>query len=277
MVAPPVAVGGVGGSGTRVGAALLRILGYSIGCDLNESLDNLWFTFLFKRRSVLLESDANFEELASLFFANLAGTCRISEPQLARLRRLADDARMAHSREWLVGRLDSFVRSASRGAVATPWAWKEPNTHVVIDRLFEVDERLRYLHFVRHPLDMVMSDNQNQLQTWGPIFLNRDVVIDRRTSLTFWCEVQRRAATLVSQRPDRAMLVDFDALCDAPDRFCRELAAFLGVAPNDDMIAEARALVQRPRSTGRHKRLDLHHFNEADLRYIVELGYDIRS
>jgi hypothetical protein len=51
-----VAIGGVGGSGTRLGAALLQVLGYYIGDDLNESLDNLWFTLLFKRRSILLEN-----------------------------------------------------------------------------------------------------------------------------------------------------------------------------------------------------------------------------
>ena len=49
----PVAVGGVGGSGTRLIAQVLLELGYYLGGDLNESLDNLWFTLLFKRREVL--------------------------------------------------------------------------------------------------------------------------------------------------------------------------------------------------------------------------------
>ena len=47
--AEPVAVGGVGGSGTRIVAHLLRELGFDIGDDLNESLDDLCFTALFKR------------------------------------------------------------------------------------------------------------------------------------------------------------------------------------------------------------------------------------
>src|SRR5947207_2715003 len=45
----PVAVGGVGGSGTRVVAALLREAGVYLGADLNDSLDNLWFRLLFRR------------------------------------------------------------------------------------------------------------------------------------------------------------------------------------------------------------------------------------
>lgn len=46
-----VVIGGVGGSGRRVGADLLRLLGYYIGDDPNEPPDNIWFTPLSKRRS----------------------------------------------------------------------------------------------------------------------------------------------------------------------------------------------------------------------------------
>ena len=46
----PIVIGGVGGSGTRVLAEILRSLDIFIGNDLNESLDNLTYTLLFKRR-----------------------------------------------------------------------------------------------------------------------------------------------------------------------------------------------------------------------------------
>jgi hypothetical protein len=45
----PVAVGGVGGSGTRVIASLVSSLGYQIGNNLNRAQDDLTFTVLFKR------------------------------------------------------------------------------------------------------------------------------------------------------------------------------------------------------------------------------------
>ena len=44
-----IAVGGVGGSGTRLIAAFLDRLGIYMGDDQNESLDNLWFNLLFKQ------------------------------------------------------------------------------------------------------------------------------------------------------------------------------------------------------------------------------------
>ena len=46
----PVVIGGVGGSGTRVIAEILRELKFFIGNDLNGPLDNLTYTLLFKRK-----------------------------------------------------------------------------------------------------------------------------------------------------------------------------------------------------------------------------------
>jgi hypothetical protein len=37
------------------------------------------------------------------------------------------------------------------------WGWKEPNTHVVLDRLWAELPRLKYVHVRRHGLDMAFS------------------------------------------------------------------------------------------------------------------------
>ena len=63
----PVAIGGVGGSGTRLIAQFLNSLGYYMGDNLNPSADNLWFTLLFKRVDILETSDAEFHELVDMF------------------------------------------------------------------------------------------------------------------------------------------------------------------------------------------------------------------
>jgi len=59
----PVVVGGVGGSGTRVIARMLVNLGYYIGDDLNDALDNLWFVLLFNYLDIL---DVAFDEFGGL-------------------------------------------------------------------------------------------------------------------------------------------------------------------------------------------------------------------
>lgn len=52
------AIGGVGGSGTRAAAMLVRNCGAWIGDDLNLAFDNLAFTLMFTRASVLTDSNA---------------------------------------------------------------------------------------------------------------------------------------------------------------------------------------------------------------------------
>jgi hypothetical protein len=272
---PPVAIGGVGGSGTRVGAALLRLLGYDIGPDLNGALDNLWFTLLFKRRAILLESDGDFSRLAQLFFRRLAGHGAGSEAERDGVWRLARQARLQHPPDWLADRARSFLTDAEPVTESTAWGWKEPNTHVVIERLFAVHPRLRYVHFVRHPLDMAASNNNNQLQLWGPVFLNRDVTIDAHDALAYWCAAHRRVTAFMERWPDRTRLVDFDALCDEPARHHDEIAAFLACGPDSGSAVRFGTFIDRSRSSGRFKRFGTRHFDPADLEYVAGLGYDV--
>jgi hypothetical protein len=273
----PVAIGGVGGSGTRVGAALLGLLGYYIGDDLNDALDNLWFTLLFKRRSVVSDTESDFRDLAAMFFARMSGALVLSAKQRERIWQLCDDERQQHPREWLVGRAESFIAGDHEPIEGVPWGWKEPNTHVVIERLFAIKSDLRYIHFVRHPLDMALSENQNQLQTWGSLLLKRDVRVDARHSLAYWCEAHRRAMTFMSRWPERTLLVDFDALCQAPAAAAEAVAALLGLSAPDAVLSGIVELVQPPGSRGRYRAADLAQFDPADLQYVAALGYDIRT
>jgi hypothetical protein len=130
-----VAIGGIGGSGTRLGAALLQLLGYYIGDDLNEALDNLWFTLLFKRRSILKECEPNFCALAALFFSRMSGETDFSPEQRECVSRLAQGGRLQHPREWLHQRAESFLSATCLRHAGQPWGWKEPNTHIVIGRM----------------------------------------------------------------------------------------------------------------------------------------------
>jgi hypothetical protein len=56
-----VAIGGVGGSGTRIVAQLIKDAGFYLGSDLNSANDNLWFTLLFKRPRWFIRNSANRE------------------------------------------------------------------------------------------------------------------------------------------------------------------------------------------------------------------------
>jgi hypothetical protein len=271
----PVAVGGIGGSGTRIVAAFLDMLGYYLGDDLNEALDNVWFTLLFKRRSVLIDSDGEFHALASLFASRMSGITAISQADRGRVFALAECTRLQHSRDWLRERAFSFCNGRTSKHVGQPWGWKEPNTHVVIDRLCASQPELRYIHVVRHPLDMALSENQNQLRNWGPIFLSSDITVEPRSSLSYWCRAHRQVADFMRDSPGRTMVVDFDALCAAPDDCCAQIAAFVGTDLPDHARSRFRGLVRRPPTAGRFRAADLRQFDPLDLEYVAKLGYPI--
>ncbi len=269
----PVAIGGVGGSGTRIGATLLRALGYYIGDDVNEMLDNLWFTLMFKRRAVLLESADEFARLASLFFARMSGSGLPADASSV-VAPLTRD-RLQHDAAWLTERAHSFMRHDTPRDSGGAWGWKEPNTHVVIDRLMQFDGELRYIHFVRHPLDMAYSDNKYQLENWGPIMLSREVRLDARDALAYWCAAHRRILGIMARWPDRSLMVDFDAVCDEPQRVTGGIAAFLGAHDASAACDAVARLVQRPPSSGRFREAGGTAFNPEDVRYVASLGYDV--
>ena len=75
----PCAIGGLGGSGTRVVAQILRDVGIFMGTDLNGANDNLWFTLLFKRPKILTISDGEFNSWVRLFADRMSGDLEIDD------------------------------------------------------------------------------------------------------------------------------------------------------------------------------------------------------
>jgi hypothetical protein len=270
-----LAIGGVGGSGTRVVATLLQMLDYYIGDDINDALDNLWYTLLFKRRAVLIENEAEFRNFVSLFFSRMSGTTVLSNRDRARIFQLAEQERLQHPREWLIDRAYSFFNDKTSKRPGQPWCWKEPNTHIIIDRIFAFHPDLRYIHVFRHPLDMAVSDNQNQLENWGPIFLNRNVTIEPRLALSYWCAAHRRIINFARYWPERIMMIEFDALCVTPSAHCRRIVEFLGAEPQDDILANFCEFVRPPASVRRCRNTELGHYDPGDLAYVAEIGYHL--
>lgn len=272
----PVAIGGVGGSGTRLIAQLLAAAGFRIGGDRNAADDNLWFTLLFKWRGVLALPDADFGRLCRLFAAVMTGVREIDAAAITMARDLAANARAQHSRPWLQARLASLLEAlAAPAPAAGRWGWKEPNTHVVLDRLLPHFPGLRYIHVMRNGLDMAWSRNQNQLALWGEAFLGRAVTVTPRDSLAYWCAVHRRVATLGEALGPRFLLLDYDAFCRAPEAGVRRLLAFLGVPPEAGRVAALARAVRPPASIGRHALHPDAGFDAADVACVRDFGFAV--
>lgn len=271
----PVAVGGVGGSGTSVVAAILKEAEFSIGVDLNASLDNLWFTLLFKHRGILEMPDDHFSHLVAIFVASMSGDCLTTPPDLAVVDDLATCGRIQHNSQWLRARAQSLRHTLAAPVASTRWGWKEPNTHMVVDRLAAEIPRMKYIHVVRNGLDIAYSTNQNQLQFWGSAVLGTDNAITPRNSLRFWCWAHSRIVSLGEQMKPRFLFVRLEDLCSKPDHEVQKILSFAGVKVDTELLNRAMQLVVSPRSIGRHRSYSLDIFDPQDVAFVESLGFNI--
>ena len=268
---PTVAIGGLGGSGTRVFAALLRSAGVRIGEALNEELDNLWFTVLFKRQAWTESSPSADDVETSIRLFCQAMTHGLDGSGLDPAdRRLLEHLRAhlpPHGR-WRCGanalHADSLMSSGPNGDTDQPWGWKEPNTHIFLPHLDRLIPGFRYVHVVRNGLDMAFSGNTWQARHWShlyPIHGGHDDPLPVR-QLRYWAAANR--ATLdygALHMQERFLVMSYESMCSHPEAHWLRLLRFLG-QPADKKLPEE---LVRPTSIGRSEQHDLSVFSETDL------------
>lgn len=260
-----ISIGGVGGSGTRVIAQILQECGYFTGYDLNESNDTLLFTLLFKRQNILTLDNNEFEEALNLFSKIMSSKESLTQKELTLLKGLASKNRMLHDKEWLQERLE-FINERK---LHENWGWKEPNTHIVIEKLLKKMHSLKFVYVYRNGLDMAYSDNQNQLKLWGPIFLNDyNLDVNPKNSLKYWCITHKRMLKLKEMFQDRVFMLDFDKLCNDSEDILLKLADFMDY--KEDML-KFQTFIKTPKSIGRYKEYSLDDFDKEDLDYIHDI------
>lgn len=270
---PRVAIGGVGGSGTNLIAALAQALGVHIGSDINDSQDNLAWTLMFKRRGVLaMEATALAADL-DLFARAMTRSRPIAAHERDRLLELAAEARPQHAPDWLAERARRLIAGEGQGPGSGPWGWKEPNTHLLLPALARQFPALRYVHVVRHGLDMAFSSNQNQLEFWGDAFaVPADLPAPRR-ALQYWLAVQRRARELGAGIGSRFLWLDYDAFCADPVGGIERLAHFLELPATD--LERLAPMVKPQASHGRYRHSDCSMFSPEELEAVRELGFPV--
>lgn len=280
---PLVAIGGLGGSGTRVLAAALRASDIHIGERLNGKLDNLWFTVLFKRAAWTRSPPASADvvKAAELFSrattTGLRGNLRPDEH--AWLMKL--QAQLPPSGRWQCGAsaadVDSLIDSGPRRQTDTrAWGWKEPNTHVFLPQLATLFPRIRYIHMVRDGLDMAFSRNTWQARHWGRLYglryrWYRSVP---QQQLRFWLTANR--ATLdfgETHMPDRFLVVPYEDYCARPEWHWPRLRDFLELPANTNPSQD----ILRPTSIGRSQDHDLSSFPTDLLSSATALQSDLKA
>ena len=273
----PVVVGGVGGSGTRLVAAVLRDLGVAMPGAVNEALDNLWFSLLFIRRSILLRTPQELDRLSWLFVNAMRGADVVPDELRPLLRQAADHDRGPALTQAVLRRAhDSLLARSPVVARDAHWGWKQPNSHVMVPMLDQRFPQMKYLYVVRNGLDMAFSSNQNQLKYfWGDILLDGDTSPTPRNALRYWTAAYRR---ILGDRPllgERLHILNFDRFCADPAAELPSLVEFLGLDCVPGHVARVAATIRPPRSTGRHHGQALKQFDPGDVAFVRELGFDV--
>lgn len=270
----PVVIGGVGGSGTRLIAQCLKEVGYFMGHDLNNANDNLWFTLLFKRIEILSSSEKEFDELLEILLTGITGAREFTKNHIDLIDGLALKDRDQHPASWLRQRVNTLLSKKPKTKLSAKWGWKEPNSHIVIDRLIDRLENMKYIHVARNGLDMAYSNNQNQLRLWGPHFIRESFNITPYYSLRYWCITHRRVLNIGESMRTNFLFLNYDDFCLNPENGIKQLCEFLGLE-TDDIVPQIVELIHPPDSIGRFKQYGTNIFAEKDIAYVKSLGFDV--
>lgn len=242
---PPVVVGGVGGSGTRVVAKMIEALGFFMGDDLNHAHDNMRLACRFKeirsRMSGLPDGSVEIDDILEAFECDM------------------------HK---------GFLAQVERGW--SGWGWKVPANFFILSQLVRYFGQIRYIHVIRHGLDMAFSSNQNQTRNLGRHYgINVGLQPLPQDSLAYWIRANTLALKTARRLEIPLLVLNFDRLCNDPHAVVGELLGFLQV--QDREKPRLAALVDPPASIGRYLNENLSFVTEADRLALRSLGFEVNS
>jgi hypothetical protein len=273
----PIVIGGIGGSGTRLVAQILQQEGVAFPGDKNEELDNLWFSLMFVRRSILLKPLEEVKRLVWLF----VNAMRNGLPPPEELIPLLDEA----ARYDRGPALRKSVLEAARQSICNTredyrtydlWGWKQPNSHVLVPLLAQHLPKMKYIYVLRNGLDMAFSYNQNQLKYfWGDLMLEGDTEPNPRNALRYWIASYKRICGDRALLGDRLYLLNFDSLCRNPIEQLVRLNEFLSLDASQDSVEAIAGKITIPKSAGRHRFQDCSQLCSDDVDFVRSLDFDI--
>ena len=274
----PIVIGGIGGSGTRLVTHILQQEGVAFGGDLNEELDNLWFSLLFVRRTVVLKSVDEIERLVWLFVNAMRKGLPVPSELIAMLEEAALYDRGPALKKAVLEAARASIDSdqfLSGNRAHALWGWKQPNTHVLIPLLAPCFPRMKYIYVFRNGLDMAFSYNQNQLTYfWGDLLLEGDVDPSPKNALRYWVASYQRNCSYKALLGDRLYFLNYDLLCKNPIEEIEKLNRFLKIQVSRDQLETVTRSIAVPESIGRHSHQDCSQLRPIDVDFVRSLGFD---
>jgi hypothetical protein len=291
-VSGPIVIGGIGGSGTRLVASIMQALRVFIGNDIIFTLDNITYTHLFKRPRWYYRNRNNPGQVETgirILEKSMTNNKSYTPGEfLFLLKATIEMARYGHNIEkdgtgkWAFQRMRKILFNRQEELNAyNGWGWKEANSHLIVKDLFRFFPEIKYIHTVRHGLDLAYSTTQQQLYIWGPMFgvpvpENKDH--EPQASFRYWVEVNRRALELQNELgSDKFLILNFDDLCENPETMVTELIKFTGIKAAPDQIQNAIGIPRIPDTRGRFKAHDISEFKPDDLDFLESMGFKYKE
>jgi Sulfotransferase family len=259
----PVVIGGLRGSGTRVAAHLVRGLGFHLGSNLNDALDDQSFGFFLGGRPDWRRKRPDQATVALRLVAKLVrGDSALTPDDDALVEEATEEwatrltvpegMAVAERVDWLRERFRSVREAGGMPGGAAGWGWKSPSAHVYIEELAKVFPRTRYIHVVRDGRDLVdKTKTQKEVELWGSTLgLPADARKSRQDALLeYWGLANRRVETLAPRLfGGRFMTFHYELACSRPHDAVAGMGDFLEVTPPAELAEEFADYVSGPRS-----------------------------
>jgi hypothetical protein len=134
----------------------------------------------------------------------------------------------------------------------------------------------RYVHVLRHGLDMVYSRNQQQLRNWGGSFQLDPEDLAGRNRFEFWYRSNHLAITTAEEcLPGRYLKVGLEELCLETERVVGELLHFVGLSRAGSVPPDVLKVPQLPESFQRYLKSDLSWVDSDVELKLSEFGYSV--
>ena len=274
-----IAIGALGGSGTRAVARVFIRAGVYMGDDLNAPKDNLMFTRLFKNPTWYRESSLEVKHRRMRIFEKYMRSDKLSLGDVLEIHRAARAASYSPP-AWKSYR-KILKRVLSRGPVHAIWGWKEPNTHIYASELLDYFDQLKYIHVLRHGLDMAFSRNKRQLFLWGwkyGIRIDESDTEDQLAikQLDYWIATTKDAIGASKKYPDRILFLNHSSFCRNPETEVNRLLDFAGIRVDEQTLTRLYEIPGNTGSNNRYLEKDLSIFRDEQLQFVREMGFEIQ-
>lgn len=275
-----IAIGAVGGSGTRAVAKIFMDAGVFMGDDLNASNDDLTFTRLFKNPAWYNNATKpEVKKRLRIFEKHMTGI-PLTLSERKEFQKAAETNNLYFSYEKYIADTLFSAKGFSQKK-RTVWGWKEPNTQIFIEDIAEYFSNLKYIHVLRHGLDMAFSRNRQQVNNWGERF---NIVIGENDTddqiatkqLDYW--IKSNTSTINQGKKllgENFYVLYLHELIANPKEEIERLLKFAGVKCDQDLISKLKEIPQKQNSYGRYKNENTSIFSDEQKEAVEQLGFHV--